>query len=123
MEYNKNHKKDYYFIVLNKNNPNDIIVNSVKGLIELTSNVNNLPYQICWNKNREFKYGKINDKIQQFIKCIQKSPPSWKERFLNNMRTLNTTVILKKPKYNIEQLLKEINFTKNRKIAPILSQH
>lgn len=124
LEYNKNHKKDYYFIVLNKNNPNDIIVNSVKGLTELTSNVNNLPYQICWNKNREFKYGKINNKIQQFIKCIQKSPPSWKERFLNNMRTLNMNkIILKKPKYNIEQLLKEINLTKNRKIVPILSQH
>ena len=107
-QYNKNHKKDYYFIVLNKNDPNDIIINSVKGLTELTSNVNNLPYQICWNKNREFKYVRIDDQIKQFIKCIQKSSPSWKERFLNNMRTLNTTIKLKKSKYNIEQLLDEV---------------
>ena len=65
-------------------------------------------YQICWNKNREFKYVRTDDQIKQFIKCIQKSSPSWKERFLNNMRTLNTTIKLKKSKYNIEQLLDEV---------------
>lgn len=31
-KYNTNNKKDYYFIVLNKTNTNDVIVNSVKGL-------------------------------------------------------------------------------------------
>ena len=31
-EYNRNYKKDYYFIVINKNNTNEIIVNSIKGL-------------------------------------------------------------------------------------------
>lgn len=43
-EYNK---KDYYFIVINKNNSKDIIVNS---LTILSPNINNLPFQICWNK-------------------------------------------------------------------------
>ena len=49
-EYNINNKKDYYFIVLNKTNISDIIINSVKGLSVLNSNNNNLPFQICWKK-------------------------------------------------------------------------
>ena len=42
--YNKNNKKDYYFIVMNKTDASDIIVNSVKGLSVLTPNINNLPF-------------------------------------------------------------------------------
>src|SRR4029079_7573556 len=41
--YNKSNKKDYYFIVLNKKKPGDIIVNSVRGLTLLAPNINNLP--------------------------------------------------------------------------------
>lgn len=48
--YNTNNKKDYYFIVLNKTNSGDIIVNSVKGLTILTPNINNLPFQVNWSK-------------------------------------------------------------------------
>ena len=29
--FNRNNKKDYYFLVLNKTNPKDIIINSTKG--------------------------------------------------------------------------------------------
>lgn len=51
--YNTNNKKDYYFIVLNKTNSNDIIIiNSLKGLTLLIPNINNLPFQVCWDKNR-----------------------------------------------------------------------
>ena len=53
-EININNKKDYYFIVLNKTDASDIIVNSVKGLTLFTPNINNLPFQVCWNKNRTF---------------------------------------------------------------------
>lgn len=87
-QYNFNHKKDYYFIVLNKTNPSDIIINSVKGLTILTPNINNLPFQVCWNKNRVFKYNHINEKIKQFINCLQKPKPSWSETFMSNIRTL-----------------------------------
>ena len=87
-KYNKYNKKDYYFLVLNKLN-NEIIVNSVKGLEKLTPNINNLPFQICWNKNTEFKYENINKKIDLFINCLQKPKPSWKEKFMSNIRTLN----------------------------------
>lgn len=87
--YNTNNKKDYYFIVLNKTNASDIIVNSVKGLTILTPNINNLPFQVCWDKNRTFKYENINKKIKLFIDCLQKPKPSWKEIFMSNMRTLD----------------------------------
>ena len=87
-KHNKTAKKDYYFIVLNKKKNKDIIVNSVKGISILTANINNLPFQICWSKNREFKYDKIDNKIKLFIECLQKPRPSWKETFMSNIRTL-----------------------------------
>ena len=86
--YNKNNKKDYYFIVLNKTDSNDIIVNSVKGLKILTPNINNLPFQICWDKNRNYIYENINKKIKLFIECLKKPKPSWKELFMTNIRTI-----------------------------------
>jgi hypothetical protein len=89
-KYNKSHKKDYYFIVLNKKDTSDIIVNSMKGLTHLKPNINNLPFQVCWNKNRIFKYENINKKIKMFINCLQKPKPSWKEAFISNIRTLDT---------------------------------
>jgi hypothetical protein len=88
-EYNINNKKDYYFLVLNKTNSNDIIINSIKGLTILTQNSNNLPFQVCWNKNRTYKYEHINKKIKIFINCLQKPKISWKEIFLTNIRTLD----------------------------------
>jgi hypothetical protein len=87
-EYNQNHKKDYYFIVLNKTDARDIIINSVKGLTVLTPNINNLPFQVKWNRNRNFRYKNINECVKQFIECLQKPAPSWKETFMYNIRTL-----------------------------------
>ena len=88
-EYNRSNKKDYYFIVLNKKDNTDIIVNSVKGLTILTKNISNLPFQICWNKNREFKYQNINKKIKLFIDCLKKPSKTWKGKFMSNIKTLN----------------------------------
>jgi hypothetical protein len=88
-QYNANHKKDYYFLVLNKADASDVIINSVKGLSILTPNINNLPFQVCWKNNRLFKYEKISKKIQQFIHCLQRPEPSWREVFMTNVRTLH----------------------------------
>ena len=88
-KYNTNNKKDYYFIVLNKTDASDIIVNSVKGLTILTPNINNLPFQVNWSKNRIFKYENIEKKIKLFIDCLQKPKLSWKEVFMTNIRTLD----------------------------------
>lgn len=88
-KYNTAPKKDYYFLVLNKTNPRDIIVNSVKGLTVLTPNINNLPFQVCWNKNREFNPGNIHTKVKHFIERLQKPKPSWQETFMTNIRKLD----------------------------------
>ena len=82
-------KKDYYFVVINKEITNDIIVNSVKGLTELTPNINNLPFQVCWTKNRQFVYKNINANINLFIQALKKPKPSWKETFMSEVRELN----------------------------------
>jgi hypothetical protein len=87
-EYNYNNKKDYYFVVVNKENNKDIVVNSVKGLTEITPNINNLPFQVCWNKNRIFRYKHITKSIEMLLNAIQKPKPSWKETFLNNVRKI-----------------------------------
>ena len=73
----------------NKTDNTDIIVNSVKGLSKLTSNINNLPFQVCWNKNRDFTYENIDKKIKLLINCLLKPNPSWQETFMSNIRTIN----------------------------------
>jgi hypothetical protein len=45
--------KDYYFIVINKQQTRDVFASSLKGLAKLIPNGNNLPFQCNWNKNRE----------------------------------------------------------------------
>lgn len=87
-DYNTNHKKDYYFLVLNKLDCNDIIINSIKGLEILNPNNNNLPFQVIWNKNKTFVYGNIYKKIKMFVDCVNKPKISWKETFISNMKTL-----------------------------------
>ena len=88
-EYNSNDKKDYYFVVVNKEHKKDIIINSVKGLTELTPNINNLPFQVCWDKNREFKYKNIGKNVKLLIDSLRKPKPSWKETFMADVRNLD----------------------------------
>ena len=85
-EYNRNYKKDYYFIVINKNDPKNIIINSMKGLNKLYPNSNNLPFQICWEKNKDYKYDNIVSKINLFINCLINTKKNWKEQFLHNFK-------------------------------------
>jgi glycosyl transferase family 25 len=57
--------------------------------LKLNSNVNNLPFQVCWNKNRFYEYKNINKIIKLFLDSLQKSKPSWKEHFMKNIRKLH----------------------------------
>ncbi len=86
--YNKCNKKDYYFLVINKNNSRDIIINSLKGLSNLTHNINNLPFQIKWKNNKIFIYNRIELKISQFINCIVASKNSWRDNFIYELKKL-----------------------------------
>jgi len=86
--YNRKKKKDYYFLVCNKNKKSEIIVNSVKGLTKLTPNLNNLPFQVCWHKNKRFEYKPIEVSINDFIRVVQKPKLPWQQRFLKNLKEL-----------------------------------
>ena len=55
----------------------------------MNNNNNILTFQVCWKKNKIFKYKNINDVIKLFLDCIQKPKPSWKEIFLTDIRTIN----------------------------------
>ncbi|MFP6127532.1 restriction endonuclease [Helicobacter pylori] len=47
----KNTDRDYYFLIINKNDPKNIFINSLKGIQTLQPN--NLPFQCKWDNNRE----------------------------------------------------------------------
>ena len=87
-QYNLNDKKDYYFIVVNKTNSKEVIINSIKGLSELTPNINNLPFQVCWAKNKTFRYKNITENVKLLIDALQNPKPSWKEKFMSDVRML-----------------------------------
>jgi hypothetical protein len=86
--YNYNIKRDYYFLVINKQDTSDIIINSCKGLSSLTSNNHNLPFQINWGNNREYIYKPIKKCIQQLVTCIKKPSIGYTENFLTNIRQI-----------------------------------
>lgn len=86
-EYNKT-RKNYYFLVINKLNTKDIIINSVLHLSYLTPNNNNLPFQVCWDKNRKCSYKSINENVKIFLQTLQKPKPCWKEIFLEKIRSI-----------------------------------
>ena len=60
----------------------------MKGLDSLTSNINNLPFQVKWNKNKEYSYKKIKTFIDKFLETQQKTKESWKEIYLSKIRDL-----------------------------------
>jgi hypothetical protein len=84
---NTNIKKDYFFLVFNKNNSNNIYINSVLGLKKLTRNNNNLPFQVKWNDNKYYELTSISEKVEMFKKTIKGKLP-WKIDFLLNMNKL-----------------------------------
>ena len=83
----KRSKKDYYFLVFNKETQ-EVIINSLKGLTKLTSNNNNLPFQVRWDINRDYIYKDANVVVKTVIKTIQKPKPSWIEEFLHEIRRI-----------------------------------
>lgn len=49
----KENDRDYYFLIINKNNTKDIFGTSLKCLKSIVPNGDNLPFQANWNKNRQ----------------------------------------------------------------------
>ncbi|VVB70802.1 Uncharacterised protein [uncultured archaeon] len=86
-KYNRSNR-DYYFLVVNKDDTTEVIINSCRGLSKLTPNINNLPFQVKWCQNKKFRYFKIEKVICKFIRCVKTPKHSWKEDFLANIRCL-----------------------------------
>ena len=81
--------RDYYFIVLNKNN-NEIIFNSIKQLPNLTWNSSNLPFQINWGKNKIRKLKTTSEFMKYYINLVKNNyKPTWKETFINKILNEN----------------------------------
>lgn len=83
-----NSQRDYYFLVLNKNKPDDVIINSIRGLEHIVANPNNLPFQINWNKNRTHVHKPVEYQTEMFLNCLKKCEPSWSYNFLNGVKAV-----------------------------------
>jgi len=89
--YNENPKKDYFCLVINKtsvadNLTNDIIINSILSISKFTPNINNLPFQIQWSKNKEPIDIPIPEQIQKFKNLYKTTELPWSLDFINNMK-------------------------------------
>ncbi len=65
--------KDYYFLVVNKNNTGDVFVQGLKTLQSLSSSGSNLPFQCCWRDNREVKSRSFDEACDFLLSTIADS--------------------------------------------------
>lgn len=62
----KNQDKDYYFLIINKSNPEEIFATTLKSIKKLQANGNNLPFQCRWKENKEITE-RTFEESQKFI--------------------------------------------------------
>ncbi len=67
----KNTDRDYYFLIINKNDPKDIFINSLKGIQTLQPN--NLPFQCKWDNNREIVQRDFDGSKNSILSALAKS--------------------------------------------------
>ncbi len=67
----KNTDRDYYFLIINKNDPKDIFINSLKGVQTLQPN--NLPFQCKWDNNREIIQRDFDGSKNSILSALAKS--------------------------------------------------
>ncbi|GAA6822832.1 hypothetical protein VN0739_13680 [Helicobacter pylori] len=67
----KNTDRDYYFLIINKNDPKDIFINSLKGIQTLQPN--NLPFQCKWDNNREIVQRNFDGSKNFILSALAKS--------------------------------------------------
>ncbi|WQV81313.1 restriction endonuclease [Helicobacter pylori] len=67
----KNTNRDYYFLIINKNDPKDVFINSLKGIQTLQPN--NLPFQCKWDNNREIVQRDFNGSKNFILSALAKS--------------------------------------------------
>ena len=65
--------KDYYFLVLNKDAPHEILVQGLKTIGVLVPNGNNLPFQCNWGDNLEPVHRPFDEAKDYLLSCLAKS--------------------------------------------------
>ncbi|MGL2656070.1 restriction endonuclease [Helicobacter pylori] len=66
-----NTNRDYYFLIINKNDPKDVFINSLKGIQTLQPN--NLPFQCKWDNNREIVQRDFDGSKNFILSALAKS--------------------------------------------------
>ncbi|MBH0260676.1 restriction endonuclease [Helicobacter pylori] len=66
-----NTNRDYYFLIINKNDPKDVFINSLKGIQTLQPN--NLPFQCKWDDNREIVQRDFNESKNFILSALAES--------------------------------------------------
>lgn len=69
----KEHPSDYYFIIANKKNNEEIFINSLRRINTLTPNGNNPPFQCEWSKNKNMKERSFDEAKQYIIGTLYKT--------------------------------------------------
>jgi hypothetical protein len=90
-EYNYSNR-DYYFLVINKKTKATFF-NSIKGITTITPNNNNLPFQVNWSKNSNYRYKPIKECIKNIIKLIcDKTEKFWLINFFKELKIINEDI-------------------------------
>ena len=88
-------KRDYYYLIVNKNKPTDVLFVSLKGLAHCMPAPNNLPFQSNWGKCRkqkertwaeakDFLLSAWADSIKELIKKQQNGMPKTYPEFFSD---------------------------------------
>jgi hypothetical protein len=65
--------RDYYFISVNKNKTEEVILNSIKKMPEVSSNPNNLPFQVCWENNKHYVERTNEEAVEYYMSILKDS--------------------------------------------------
>ena len=65
--------KDYYFLLVNKDDSRDIFATSLKSLKHIIPNGNNLPFQAKWDANREIVNRDFDSAKEFLLDAFEKS--------------------------------------------------
>ncbi|EMG93122.1 hypothetical protein HMPREF1400_01135 [Helicobacter pylori GAM119Bi] len=68
-----NTNRDYYFLIINKNDPKGVFINSLKGIQTLQPNGNNLPFQCKWDNNRKIVQRNFTESKNFILSALAKS--------------------------------------------------
>ncbi len=72
-DLNYSESGDYFFLVVGKSDPSDIIVTSLKQIGSLVPNGNNLPFQCHWGRNRTLVSRSHHDAVKFILGVLGRS--------------------------------------------------